>query len=414
MRRTGRISLSRVVAVAIGLLLLVWGAGAAPSGAQEHDDDHGEHGTTTTGPTPSSTTTTATTAPPAGTQTRTVRYGPIALQPAAPNPDGSHGMIHVPGFNPNAEKPCTNCYITKIVPDLVRADGTRAGYSNDLGLHHMVLVNRDTGRTDATCPLYGSQRFFAAGDERTTTALPPGYGYHISPASSWSLVWELMSMSTESETVYLQVTYSYVPDTTHLTDTEPIWLDVDQCGDSEVSIPTGPSEQTYTWTVNQPGKIVTIHGHLHDHGVNIEIRNDTTGQVICNSVAGYGESPLYVDHHGEEHISSMTHCGGEGATQAVATVASGQRVTMTSHYDSPEAVDDAMAIVHGFIAVDGGNGGDPQCTRATNQAHVAAGRATAFLIFAWAKGSNEYLGLIWDTTALRQASTGTWVRASAC
>jgi hypothetical protein len=323
-------------------------------------------------------------------------------------------MAHVPGFNPNVEKPCTNCYITKIVPDLVRADGSRAGYSNNLVLHHMVLANRDAGRTDATCPQLGSQRFFAAGDERTTTSLPAGYGYHIGPSSSWTLVWELMTMSPATETAYLEMTYSYVPDSTRLTDTEPLWLDIDQCGDSEFSVPAGNSTQTSTWTVNRPGKIVELHGHLHDYGVQIAIRNDTTGQPICTSTASYGQGPLYVSHDGKQHLSQMTRCGGEGATQPVATIASGQRVTMTSTYDPPEPLDDVMAIVHGFVAVDGGNGGNPQCVSATNQAHVAAGRATAWLIFAWAKGSNEYLGLIWDTTALRQSSTGTWVRAPAC
>jgi hypothetical protein len=413
MRRTGRIA-----AIAVGLMLVTWGLGASASDAQEHDDHHGEHGTTTSTTattTPGSTTTTTTTPPPPGTQTRTIRYGPFTLQPAPPNPDGSHGMVHVPGFDLGVEKPCTNCYVTKMVPDLVRADGSRAGYSNDLQLHHMVLVNRDTGRTDATCPGLG-QRFFAAGDERTTTALPPGYGYHIGPTSSWSLIWELMSMSSTAQTVYVQVTYSYVPDSTHLTDTEPIWLDVDQCGDSEVSIPAGPSTQTYTWTVNRPGRIVTLHGHMHDHGIDIDVRNDSTGEDICDSVAAYGESPLYVDHHGVAHISSMTHCGGEGATEPVATVAAGQRVTITSRYDAPAAVNDAMAIVHGFVAAGtgGGNGGGDQCVTATNQAHVAAGRATALLLFAWARGSNEFLGLLWDTTSLRQSSTGTWTRAAAC
>ncbi len=84
--------------------------------------------------------------------------------------------------------------------------------------------------------------------------------------------------------------------------------------------------------MNRPGNILEIHGHMHDHGTNIEIRDDSTGQLICDSVAAYGESPLYIDHHGMEHVSSMTHCGGDGATRPVATIASGQRVTMTSHY----------------------------------------------------------------------------------
>jgi hypothetical protein len=48
---------------------------------------------------------------------------------------------------------------------------------------------------------------------------------------------------------------------------KPVWLDIDQCGDSEYSIPAGFSDTHRDWTVNVPGKIVAALGHVHGHGV---------------------------------------------------------------------------------------------------------------------------------------------------
>jgi dienelactone hydrolase len=70
-------------------------------------------------------------------------------------------------------------------------------------------------------------------------------------------------------------------------------------------------------------------------------------------------------------------------------------------------------------------GGDPgpgpgpgpgACVQAVNSAHVQAGRATAFLIFAFAVGSNNYLGTTSATTSLRQTATSppTWSLVTAC
>jgi hypothetical protein len=70
-----------------------------------------------------------------------------------------------------------------------------------------------------------------------------------------------------------------------------------------------------------------------------------------------------------------------------------------------------------------GGGGDPgpgpgpepgQCVTAANSAHVSAGRATSFIIFVFARGSGDYLGLTSATTSLRQAGTGTWELVDAC
>jgi hypothetical protein len=69
------------------------------------------------------------------------------------------------------------------------------------------------------------------------------------------------------------------------------------------------------------------------------------------------------------------------------------------------------------VTVNGqGPGPDPggQCFTATNSAHVAAGRATSWLVFTWANGSNTYLGATWATTSLRQTAPNTWQMVASC
>jgi len=302
--------------------------------------------------------------------------------------------------------------------DLVYPDGTRAGYSTGSQLHHMVLFNQEAGKVDATCQtgfpfplgsLFG-QRFFASGDERTYIKFPKGYGYSVGASGTWNLIWDLAGMSREAKTVYYQVTYDWVPASANLKPVEPVWFDVAQCGLSTFRAEAGPSTRSWSWTVNRPGDIVAIGGHGHDGTINIDIRNDTTNQVICDSRARFGESPLYIDpEHGDPHLSSMSTC----IAAPVAKVTNGQTVTMNAHYNMAKADDMQMGIVMAFVGAPL-NSAPGSCMRATNTQHAAAGRASVFWFWAWATGSNGYIGLSSDTTSLREGPTGTWTMVTAC
>jgi hypothetical protein len=345
-----------------GLLVSPWGIGE--SGArtqQEHDGDH-EHPTTTAPPGP---TTSTTQAPPIGPRpaaerTSVIRYAPVTLPTPPPMPDGKHGHSMTGNqFMFGLQKPCNDCYITGMQADLVNTSGQVVGVKDNVMLHHTVLMNAGEGRTDATCqwglpfPLGGlfGQRFFASGDERTPFIVQPGYGYYVGNGT-FNMIYDLMSMSTKPETVAIQMKWQWIPaaQAGSIAKIEPVWFDVDQCGDSEVAVPAGPSTKSWTWTVNRPGKLVGIGGHIHNGGINVDIRNDTTGQQICNSVAGYGQTPLYVDHHGEPWLSSMSICGGERQPNFAVPITTGQRITMTGHYDMEELDDHQMAIAIAYVA----------------------------------------------------------------
>jgi hypothetical protein len=91
-------------------------------------------------------------------------------------------------------------------------------------------------------------------------------------------------------------------------------------------------------------------------------------------------------------------------TPAGTTPAELQR--LTGHYLNPLVI-----TVNGRS---GGGGGGSQCVAALNSAHVTAGRAATFLSFVWAAGSGDFLGFTWDTTSLRQTSTGVWDMVPSC
>ena len=274
----------------------------------------------------------------AATTTKTILYGPFTI-PA--------GSMDVPGQLNNrlmfgVQRPCSNCYITSFAPDLVYADGTRADMETGPMLHHAVWTSQF--RSDATCSgswlgLAG-ERFFASGNERTPIALPDGFGYRVRWYDSWNMLVDLMNHDAEQKTVYVQVTFTYRPASDSVTAVRPVWLDIDQCRDSEYSIPAGPSDTHWDWKVNVPGTVVAMVGHVHGHGVAVEATNESRGgQSICKSVATLDP----VDPH---RVLSMSPCTGE----RLARLKAGQIVRLHSMYNSRHAADDVMGIMLAYIA----------------------------------------------------------------
>ena len=194
-----------------------------------------------------------------------------------------------------APAPCNNCYITDIVPQLIydgdpnNTTGTVANLANDMMMHHFVLIN--PARKDAVCPtgLQGflGERFFASGNERTHLHLPPQYGYY-NPAgqSNWTLIYHLVNKSAVDKNVSIQVYYKWrsASDTTFPPPLEakPLWLDIDGCGDSEYTIPTGYSDTTTDWVSNVTGKMIAIAGHLHD----VDITGPNPCDIHCPAEGG--------------------------------------------------------------------------------------------------------------------------------
>jgi hypothetical protein len=71
--------------------------------------------------------------------------------------------------------------------------------------------------------------------------------------------------------------YTYRSASAPVNPLKPVWLDIDNCGDSEYSIAAGYSDTHWDWKVNVPGKVIAAGGHVHGHGIAVEATNESRG-----------------------------------------------------------------------------------------------------------------------------------------
>jgi hypothetical protein len=158
--------------------------------------------------------------------------------------------------------------------------------------------------------------------------------------------------------------------------------------------------------------------------------NDTLKSSALSSFnSATGIPAAYAELAGADHLTFLGNAGGFRGTatawarwQLMGDAAAGNEFagadcTLCTSNDWDYQTNATFDSTYG-----GGGGGTTtttspgggECVEATNSAHVQAGRATSFLIFAFASGSNNYLGLTWSTTSLRQSATDAWERVDAC
>ena len=269
---------------------------------------------------------------------KTVRYGPFTV------PGGSEEM---PGMKQAirlaVSKPCSECYVTSFTPDLIYADGSRADMDNGMMMmHHAVFASQ--WRSDATCSgtwlgLAG-ERFFASGDERSrvdfTTADGHRYGYRLHWYDQWNLLVDLMNMSARDKAVYVAVTYTYRSAWDSVRPVKPVWLDIDNCSDSEYSIPAGYSEKDWYWQSTMGGTVVGMIGHQHHTGQWIQATDETrNSSLICraNTIEDM------------DHVAAMSPC----TSYLPVTIGRGDRIRLLSAYNSDVARNDVMGIMLGYV-----------------------------------------------------------------
>ncbi|NJP31812.1 hypothetical protein [Micromonospora thermarum] len=281
------------------------------------------------------------------TETRTIRYGPWTIPAATGHThDEMGGTGNRLAFN--IEKPCTDCMVTAIKPNLVYEDGRNANINTGPMLHHAVIGQ--LGEPDLVCRLggLGPKRLFSSGNERTPVTLPAGYGLRIDSGDRWSMVYDLMNHAHQERTVYISIEYTYVtgPAARRLTPVTPMWLDVVSCLNPTFDVPAGEVTRTKRWKSTVSGEIVYLKGHLHHGGRTITTTNATTGQRLCEVTVVSGGTPEYIDEHGNKEISSAPPCIGA----PVATVRRGDVLEVAARYVADHPHEDVMGIVTGYIA----------------------------------------------------------------
>lgn len=289
--------------------------------------------------------------------TKTIEYGPYTIPAGGgdPHDHDTMGMI-TNKIVSNIAKPCTGCSIIGVTPDLVYENGSKANLDTGPMLHHAMFSAQSSGKSDVTCAGKGpgllGERFFATGNERTPvdlSSLP--YGYKVNSSETWNMVFDLMNWETSSKKVKIKVTWKYATGSDHTSRSalRPVWLDIAQCTLNSYYAPGfGLQDAHYDWKSTIGGKLIAAAGHIHDHGINIEVTNKTAGEsLLCNSVAGYG-GPGYETPDGRKHVSSMGVCTGN----PIATITKGDTIRLHSIYNIPEGhhtVEDAMGIALIYI-----------------------------------------------------------------
>jgi hypothetical protein len=261
-----------------------------------------------------------------GAQTKKIRYGPFSI-----------GAMSSRRNQPIAdlEKPCKSCYITAIQAGLEYMDGTTANIDTGAQLHHIILYNG--GKKDVVCTrIRTPQRMMASGNERTPVRVDSlgKYGFQVDTKDHFFSVVELMNTNNKQIDVMITMTYEFVPlDTPGYAAISPHWLDVTNCGVSDVPAQLGKYQySSKEWESKADGQIVMALGHVHDGGLNVEVRQN--GRIICDSKqlystrGGFGSPPMSAGGEDESHISDAGIC------RAMGPIRKGDKMKITAYYDS--------------------------------------------------------------------------------
>ena len=268
---------------AIGLAVLI---GAAASCSSASSNSAGTSGTTgaadaTTPASEVSTTSTVAGRPvQAGATRMHFEIGPISIKPGQNNIDFTREKI---------PKPDVDGFIVRIAPDLRLADGTIPGV-DVIHLHHGVWLNSSARDSTAKLP----ERFFAAGEEKTTMALPVGYGYSYKATDKWVLNYMIHNLWPDEQQVWVTYDLDFIPADSAaavgMVAARPIWTDVQngsiypvfdvQKGSGQNGLYTYPDDATTpygtdpaknAWTVDRDGVLLATAGHLHPGGLNTDL-----------------------------------------------------------------------------------------------------------------------------------------------
>jgi plastocyanin len=222
------------------------------------------------------------------TQRLTYRYGPL-LAAAGQN------LIMVGPVT--IEKPPGDVFMTRVVPDVVLADGTVPPVEK-VHMHHAVMLNMS--RQDAGAPEV-PERFYGFAEEKTIGAFPPGYGYRVRPSDVWAINYMLHNGTPQNETVYVQYQVDVVdaasPTGQAMTEARPVWLDV-QNGKAypvfdvkrgagadgrftypdEAADPYAGDRRRDEWRVPRDMTLIGGAGHLHPGGLWVDLHAERGGQ----------------------------------------------------------------------------------------------------------------------------------------
>ena len=302
-------------------------------------------------------------ATPAAAEVRHLEYrvGPIEVEPYQVRQNGA--TVDIP-------KPDVDGAITAMDVDLVDADGSEVPIRR-LMLHHIVFSNLGPvfgAKQDATCDsildldsvtrIPGRlERFYAAGEERATLDLPPGYGYPVRGDDRWTLTWMVMNHRARTDRAFIRYRLTYDTNAAALTPVKPVWLDVRNCrADPVYDVPGGgrpgsTDVQTADWTSPEPVRVIAAGGHVHGGGRELRLSEPDCGDRTLADVTptwGRRSHPFY-NVRPVLHEPGPVHMRGF-ASAAGLPLGAGQRLRLSSVYDAERPHTRVMGIMIAFVA----------------------------------------------------------------
>jgi plastocyanin len=334
-----------------------------------------------------------------GAERHIYRYGPIDIEPGQNNID----------FTGPIELPTEDGWITRIAADVQREDGSVPPV-DIIHLHHGVWINQSRSGSG-----FGPELVFAAGEEKTITHLPDGYGYRFDHDDTWIINFMIHNQIPAPDEVYLSYTVDLIPtdapEAADISEAHPVWMDV-QSGQiyPVFDVPRGGADDQYTypddatdpygtgrvrnqWTVPTDGVLLGTGGHVHPGGRHTDLfvtragataENDDAAEYVDGDTAlAFRSEAEYFDPNGPvswdlaAHTTSPDWRVGVQAgdvlsisatydtEQALAYEAMGIMVVWMADgeagpdpFETPVAADEGQ-VTHGHLAENDNHGGDP-------------------------------------------------------
>jgi plastocyanin len=254
--------------------------------------------------------------------------------------------------------------ITKMETDIVDDSGNPVPISR-LMLHHIVFIN--ISHPDRTCSSFlnwdnlsnlpGRERFYAAGEERSKVAMPPGYGYKTQN-EPWGMLYMVMNHRATPDHAFIQYKVT-VDDDPAIKPVHPYWLDANNCkADPQYTVPgTGgrgsTADNATDLIMPESGRIVAGSGHVHGGAKKLALDEPGCGnREIADSVPTWGlpDHPFY-------NVRPILHEPGPINMTAFTTptgipVNAGEQLRMHSLYDNSVPHMRVMGIMMIYVAPD--------------------------------------------------------------
>jgi hypothetical protein len=217
-------------------------------------------------------------------------------------------------------------------------------------LHHLVLYNAE--RRDFICPKQWDEMIYAAGPEMTPWPQFPGAGYYVDNGDELRL--EAMFANSGSEhtgNIFLELRLRYLiqGEDRRLKNIYPLRLWIGQCGASHLDGPRydlvpGENRTATEVTLDFGGNVLVIGGHMHDHGVRLDVENISTHEM-------FAALPATLDSHGRLVSMPVLNFIQRGGYH----LARGDTIRLTATYYNPSSIPlrgSGMAIAMGYFAPD--------------------------------------------------------------